>query len=63
MTKIVVVTSGKGGVGSAARALMRQDDLQPLFGDAGGFFLFANQERQKRHGLISAQTRVAASRV
>jgi hypothetical protein len=42
---------------------VRQDDLQTLFGDAGGFFLFANQERQERHGLISGQTRVAANRV
>ena len=52
-----------GLVGAFTRALMRQDDLQTLFGDAGGFFLFANQERQERHGLISGQTRVAASRV
>jgi len=33
---------GRGG--AAARALVRQDDLQTLLGDAGGLLLFAQQE-------------------
>jgi hypothetical protein len=36
---------GLGGV--AAVAFVRQDDLQALFGDAGGLLLFAQQERQE----------------
>ena len=34
---------------AAARALVREDDLQPLLGDAGGLLLLAEQEREKRH--------------
>lgn len=36
-----------GLVALAARTFVRQDDLQPLFGDAGGLFLLAEQEGQK----------------
>jgi TRAP-type C4-dicarboxylate transport system substrate-binding protein len=45
---------GLGGV--AAAALVRQDDLQPLLGDAGGLLLLAQQEGQERPWLISSRT-------
>src|SRR4029077_11002517 len=39
-----------GHKGMAAAALVRQDDLQPLLGNAGALFLFAEQEGKKgRH--------------
>ena len=36
-----------GLVAAAARALVRQDDLQPLFGNGGGFFLFAEEKGEE----------------
>ena len=40
-------------------ALVRQDDLQPLLGNAGGFFLLAEQEGQERsHGYLLPNRRL-----
>ena len=45
-----------GRKGGAAGALVRQDDLQPLLGDAGGLLFLAEQKGEEGHGLTSPRT-------
>ena len=40
------------GLRVTTRALVGEDELQTLFGNVGSFFLFTEQEREHRHGLL-----------
>ena len=41
--------------GAAAVALVRQDDLQAFFGNAGGFFFSPRRKEEGSHGLFAPE--------